>query len=39
MDFPTDGNPIIATRASPDLITSNPSMGLFVPGVTVEKIL
>jgi hypothetical protein len=25
VDLPTDGNPINATRASPDFITSNPS--------------
>ena len=25
LTFPTDGNPIIATRASPDFSTSNPS--------------
>ena len=25
VDFPTEGKPIMATRASPDLSTSNPS--------------
>lgn len=31
VDFPTEGNPIIPTRASPDLDTSNPYPVTFLP--------
>jgi len=31
VDFPTEGNPIIPTLASPDFDTSNPSPVTFLP--------
>ena len=36
MDFPTEGNPISATRASPRRATSNPSLAAVYITMVIE---